>query len=209
VHRDLPQLAPQLHLPVQSGSDRILEEMNRRHTREDYLRVIDQLRDARPDLALTSDFIVGFPGESDADFDDTQRLIEEVGYSGAYSFKYSQRPGTPAATMGDQVPEDVKTERLTHLQGAINRQAADFNASCVGTTFDVLMEKKARDAGQLVGRSPYLQPVHVMAPSSLIGEMVRVTVTHTIANSLFGVLADTRRIGADLPDASRLVAAGA
>jgi len=209
VHRDLPQLAPQLHLPIQSGSDRILEEMNRRHTRDDYLRVIERLRDARPDLALTSDFIVGFPGETDADFDDTMRLIEEVGYSGAYSFKYSQRPGTPAATMADQVPEDVKTERLTRLQGKINRQAAAFNTSCIGLTFDVLMEKKARDAGQLVGRSPYLQPVHVMAPASLIGEMVQVTITHTHANSLFGTLADTRRIGADSSDASRLVAAGA
>jgi tRNA-2-methylthio-N6-dimethylallyladenosine synthase len=209
VHRDLPQLAPQLHLPVQSGSDRILDEMNRRHTRDDYLRVIDRLRDARPDLALTSDFIVGFPGETDADFDDTLRLIEAVGYSGAYSFKYSQRPGTPAATMGDQVPEDIKTERLTRLQGAINRQAAEFNASCIGRTFDVLMEKNARDAGQLVGRSPYLQPVHVMAPASLIGEMVRVTITHTIANSLFGTLAEAPRIDAELPDAPRLVAAGA
>ncbi len=209
VHRDLPQLAPQLHLPVQSGSDRILDEMNRRHTRDDYLRVIDRLRAARPDLALTSDFIVGFPGETDADFDDTMRLIDEIGYSGAYSFKYSQRPGTPAATMGDQVPEDLKTERLTRLQGAINRQAAEFNASCIGRTFDVLMEKNARDAGQLVGRSPYLQPVHVMAPASLIGEMVQVTITHTHANSLFGTLADAPGIDAELPDASRLVAAGA
>ena len=130
MHRDLPQLAPQLHLPVQSGSDRILAAMNRRHTRADYLRVIERLRAARPDLALTSDFIVGFPGETEEDFRDTLRLVDEVGYSGAFSFKYSPRPGTPGATMDDQVAEDVKAERLARLQAAINRNAAAFNARC-------------------------------------------------------------------------------
>jgi tRNA-2-methylthio-N6-dimethylallyladenosine synthase len=196
VHRDLPQLAPQLHLPVQSGSDRILEAMNRRHTRADYLRSIARLRAARPDLALTSDFIVGFPGETEAEFRETLSLVDEVGYSDAYSFKYSQRPGTPAATMADQVAEELKSERLQRLQGAITRNHKDFNARCVGCTFDVLMEKHGRDPGQLTGRSPYLQPVQVMAGEHLIGEMVPVTITGTIANSLFGVLADGPRIEA-------------
>jgi tRNA-2-methylthio-N6-dimethylallyladenosine synthase len=210
VHRDLPQLAPQLHLPVQSGSDRILAAMNRRHTRADYLHAIERLRAARPDLAFTSDFIVGFPGETEGDFAATLSLVDDVGYSGAYSFKYSQRPGTPGATMDGQVAEDVKSERLARLQAAINRHAAAFNAGCVGRTFEVLMEKPARDPGQLVGRSPYLQPVHVMAPQALVGAMVPVTITQTIANSLFGTLAETPRIDAEFtPEAPRLAAAGA
>jgi tRNA-2-methylthio-N6-dimethylallyladenosine synthase len=210
VHRDLPQLAPQLHLPVQSGSDRILAAMNRRHTRADYLRAVDRLREARVDLALTSDFIVGFPGETEDDFVATLRLVDEIGYSGAFSFKYSQRPGTPGATMDGQVAEDVKSERLARLQAAINRHAAAFNARCVGCTFEVLMEKPGRDPGQLVGRSPYLQPVHVPAPEALIGAMVPVTITQTIANSLFGTLAETPRIDAkSILEAPRLAAAGA
>jgi tRNA-2-methylthio-N6-dimethylallyladenosine synthase len=196
VHRDLRQLAPQLHLPVQSGSDRILDAMNRRHTRADYLRVIDRLRAARPDLALTSDFIVGFPGETEQDFRHTLSLVDEVGYSGAFSFNYSPRPGTPGATMDGQVADDVKSERLARLQAAINRNAAAFNARCRGLTFDVLMEKPGRLAGQLTGRSPYLQPVQVMAPKDLIGTMVPVIITDVGTNSLFGVLADTPRIDA-------------
>jgi tRNA-2-methylthio-N6-dimethylallyladenosine synthase len=204
VHRDLPQLAPQLHLPVQSGSDRILDAMNRRHTRSDYLRAIDRLRAARPDLALTSDFIVGFPGETEEDFDDTLSLVDEVGYSGAFSFNYSPRPGTPGATMGGQVADDVKSERLARLQAAINRNAAAFNARCRGLTFDVLMEKPGRLPGQLTGRSPYLQPVQVMAPKDLIGTMVPVIITDVGTNSLFGALADTPRI-----DAQSLATAGA
>jgi tRNA-2-methylthio-N6-dimethylallyladenosine synthase len=204
VHRDLPQLAPQLHLPVQSGSDRILDAMNRRHTRSDYLRAIDRLRAARPDLALTSDFIVGFPGETEEDFDDTLSLVDEVGYSGAFSFNYSPRPGTPGARMGGQVADDVKSERLARLQAAINRNAAAFNARCRGLTFDVLMEKPGRLPGQLTGRSPYLQPVQVMAPKDLIGTMVPVIITDVGTNSLFGVLADTPRI-----DAQSLATAGA
>src|SRR3954466_5653858 len=205
VHRDLPQLAPQLHLPVQSGADRILAAMNRRHTRADYLRSLERLRAARPELALTSDFIVGFPGETEAEFRETLSLVDEVGYSDSFSFKYSQRPGTPGATMADQVAEEVKTERLHRLQAAIKRRQLAFNASCRGLTFDVLMEKRGRDAGQLTGRSPYLQPVQVMAPASLIGTVVPVTVTGTISNSLFGVLAGTPRIDAE----STLAAAGA
>jgi tRNA-2-methylthio-N6-dimethylallyladenosine synthase len=189
VHRDLPQLAPQLHLPVQSGSDRILAAMNRRHTRADYLRVIERLRAARPDLALTSDFIVGFPGETEEDFADTMRLIDDVGYSGAFSFKYSPRPGTPAASADDQVGEETKIERLARLQASINRHQSAFNARCRGLTFDVLFEKPGRLPGQLSGRSPYLQTVNVMAPSHMIGEMVPVTITELGTNSLFGALA--------------------
>jgi tRNA-2-methylthio-N6-dimethylallyladenosine synthase len=189
VHRDLPQLAPQLHLPVQSGSDRILAAMNRRHSRADYLHIVARLRAVRPDLALTSDFIVGFPGETEDDFRDTLRLIDDVGYSGAFSFKYSPRPGTPGANMGDQIDERVKSERLARLQAAINRNATTFNARCRGLTFSVLLEKPGRLPGQLTGRSPYLQTVNVMAPADLIGEMVAVTITDIGTNTLFGVLA--------------------
>ena len=189
AHRDLPELMPQLHLPVQSGSDRILDAMNRRHTRDDYLRVIERLRNAQPALAFTSDFIVGFPGESDDDFEDTLNLIDAVGFSGSFSFKYSPRPGTPAAEMEGQVAEDVKTQRLHELQLRIDRQMAAFNASCVGQTFDVLFEKAGRHPGQIVGKSPYLQPVQVMAPPSLIGTIAPVRIEGTGKYSLFGALA--------------------
>jgi tRNA-2-methylthio-N6-dimethylallyladenosine synthase len=171
--------------------------MNRRHTRADYLRAVERLRAARADLALTSDFIVGFPGETEQDFRATLRIVEQVGYSDSFSFKYSQRPGTPGATMSDQVPEAVKSERLQRLQAAITREHLAFNARCVGCTFEVLMEKPGRDAGQLTGRSPYLQPVQVMAGEHLIGAMVPVTITGTIANSLFGTLAQEPRIDAE------------
>jgi tRNA-2-methylthio-N6-dimethylallyladenosine synthase len=186
AHRDLPQLMPQLHLPVQSGSDRILAAMNRRHTRADYLAVVARLRAAQPALALTSDFIVGFPGESEADFAATLSLVEDIGYAGAFSFKYSPRPGTPAAEMSDQVPEEVKAERLQRLQRAIDRHQAAFNRRCLGQTFDVLLEKPGRHPGQIVGRTPYLQPVQIMAPTSSIGEIRAVTITEISANSLFG-----------------------
>jgi tRNA-2-methylthio-N6-dimethylallyladenosine synthase len=189
AHRDLDALMPQLHLPVQSGSDRILAVMNRRHTRSEYLAVIDRLRKARPDMAFTSDFIVGFPGETEDDFRDTLALVEEVGYAGAFSFKYSPRPGTPAAEDADQVDEAAKTDRLARLQAEIARQQAKFNAQCVGRTLDVLFEKPGRLAGQLVGRSPYLQPVQAMAPSSLVGAVASVAINETGSNSLFGVLA--------------------
>jgi tRNA-2-methylthio-N6-dimethylallyladenosine synthase len=189
AHRDLPQLMPQLHLPVQSGSDRILAAMNRRHTRADYLDIVARLREARPDLALTSDFIVGFPGETEDDFAATLRLVEEVGYVSAFSFKYSPRPGTPGAEMKDQVAETMKSERLQRLQAAIDRAQAAFNCSCLGRRFDVLFERSGRYQGQLVGRSPYLQPVQVEAPAQLIGEIAHVIVTEIASNSLFGALA--------------------
>jgi tRNA-2-methylthio-N6-dimethylallyladenosine synthase len=189
AHRDLTILMPQLHLPVQSGSDRILAVMNRRHTRADYLDVIARLKDARPDMAFSSDFIVGSPGETEADFAATLSIVGEVGYAGAFSFKYSPRPGTPAAERDDQVDEDAKVERLARLQAEIDRHQAAFNERCVGRTLDVLLEKPGRLPGQLVGRSPYLQPVQLMAPAALIGEVVAVAITRAGANSLFGELA--------------------
>jgi tRNA-2-methylthio-N6-dimethylallyladenosine synthase len=188
AHRDLPQLMPCLHLPVQSGSDRILAAMHRRHTRAHYLGVIERLRAARPDIALTSDFIVGFPGESEEDFRETVTLVDHIGFAGAFSFKYSPRPGTPAATMADQVPEEIKVERLARLQQTIDRYQAAFNARVAGMRFAVLLERPGRHPGQLVGRSPYLQPVQVTAPAAMIGEIVAVRITEVGPNSLFGVL---------------------
>jgi tRNA-2-methylthio-N6-dimethylallyladenosine synthase len=188
AHRDLAALMPQLHLPVQSGSDRILDAMNRRHTRADYLAAIDRLRSAQPKLAFTSDFIVGFPGETDADFADTLRLVSEVGYSSAFSFKYSPRPGTPAAEM-EQLPETVKDERLQRLQREIEHHQAAFMARCRGETFDVLFDRIGRHPGQIAGRSPYLQPVQVMGRPELIGTVAPVTITEVGSNSLFGALA--------------------
>ena len=189
AHRDLPALMPQLHLPVQSGSDRILHVMNRRHTRADYLDVIARLKQARPDMAFSSDFIVGSPGETEEDFAATLSIVGEVGYAGAFSFKYSPRPGTPAAEREDQVGDAVKAERLARLQAEIDRHQAAFNARCVGRTVEVLFEKPGRLPGQVAGRSPYLQPVQVMAPASLIGEVAAVTLTRAGANSLHGELA--------------------
>ncbi len=188
AHRDLPAVMPFLHLPLQSGSDRILAAMNRRHTRADYLRLVDRLRAARGDLAFSSDFILGFPGETEADFRDTLDVIEEVAFAASFFFKYSPRPGTPAAAMDGQVPEPVKAERLYRLQEAIDRHQARFNADCNGMTCDVLFEKPGKRPGQLVGRSPWLQPVHVMAPTSLIGEIASVAVTDVHGYSLFGTL---------------------
>ncbi len=188
AHRDLAVLMPQLHLPVQSGSDRVLAAMNRRHTRADYLDVIARLRAARPDIAFTSDFIVGFPGETEEDFSDTLRIVEDVRFAGAFSFKYSPRPGTPAAERGDQIADEVKTERLARLQECIDRHQRAFNRSCVGQKLEVLFEKPGRISGQLVGRSPYLQPVQVMAPTSLIGQIATVRITDVGSNSLFGTL---------------------
>jgi tRNA-2-methylthio-N6-dimethylallyladenosine synthase len=192
AHRDLPSLMPQLHLPVQSGSDRVLAAMNRRHTRADFLEIIGRLRAARPDMAFSSDFIVGFPTETEADFAATLSLVEEVGFASAFSFKYSARPGTPAADMDAQVPEEVRHERLLRLQHAIDTQQAAFNARCLGRSFDVLFERSGRYGGQLVGRSPYLQTVQVdtsAAPALAIGDIARVTVTELSPNSLFGALA--------------------
>lgn len=207
VHRDLPQLMPQLHLPVQSGSDRILAAMNRRHTSDDYRRVIDRLRGARPNMAFTSDFIVGFPGETDADFNDTMRLIEDVRFAGSFSFKYSPRTGTPAAEMDEQVPENVKTERLKALQQLIDNQLTAFSRGCIGRTLDVLFEKVGRHPGQIVGKSPYLQPVQVMASPSLIGTIASVRIDDTGSYSLFGTLA--AESAAQLPQDAPLAAMGA
>jgi tRNA-2-methylthio-N6-dimethylallyladenosine synthase len=193
AHRELPKLMPSVHLPVQSGSDRILAAMNRKHTRKDYLDVIARLRASRTDLAFTSDFIVGFPGETESDFRNTLALVDEVGYAGAFSFIYSPRPGTPAAEMEEQLPADVKSERLQRLQSAITRNQRRFNAGFAGRTVDVLLEKPGKLPGQLVGRSPYLQAVQVMAPVDSIGSVHRVTIDEVGSNSLFGSLADESR----------------
>jgi tRNA-2-methylthio-N6-dimethylallyladenosine synthase len=188
AHGDVPSLMPYLHLPVQSGSDRILAAMNRHHDSASYLRVVERLRGRRADLALSSDFIVGFPGESEEDFAATLRLVEDVGYAQAYSFKYSARPGTPAAIMAQQVPEDVKAERLERLQALLRRQQESFNAAMIGRTLPVLFERAGRHAGQLVGRSPYLQAVHATAPG-LMGEIADVVIEAVHPNSLAGRLA--------------------
>jgi tRNA-2-methylthio-N6-dimethylallyladenosine synthase len=210
AHRDLPKLMPQLHLPVQSGSDRILAAMNRSHTRADYLNLVERLRQACPSLALTSDFIVGFPGESEDDFAATLSLVAAVGFSGAFSFKYSPRPGTPGADMPGQIDEAVKSERLQCLQRAIDERQAAFNRSCLGRTFDVLFERPGRHGGQLVCRSPYLQPVQATAPASLIGDIAAVTITEIGSNSLFGALAAVGpRAAATQPAETVLVATGA
>ena len=185
AHRDLPQLMPYLHLPVQSGSDRILKAMNRKHTADDYLRLIDRIRAAKPDIAMSGDFIVGFPGEDDADFDATMRIVREVGYAQAFSFKYSQRPGTPAADRGLQVAEEVKDARLQQLQALVNAQQAAFAASRTGAEMDVLIEKPGRQPGQIVGRSPWLQPVIVDETAGRIGDIIRVRIIRTGQNSLF------------------------
>jgi tRNA-2-methylthio-N6-dimethylallyladenosine synthase len=194
AHRDLASLMPHLHLPVQSGADRILAAMNRRHTRAHYLAVVARLREARPDMAFSSDFIVGFPTETEEDFRSTLSLIDEVGFAGAYFFKYSARPGTPAADMADQVPEDVKHERLQRLQRAVERQQTAFNANCLGRSVPVLFERAGRYPGQIVGRSPYLQTVQVQRARAsgsavAIGDVAAVTITELSANSLFGTLA--------------------
>ena len=191
AHSDLPALMPSVHLPVQSGSDRILAAMNRRHTRKHYLDVIARLRSARPDIALTSDFIVGFPGETEADFRDTLSLVDEVGFAGAYSFAYSPRPGTPAAAM-EAIPAEASAERLQRLQALITKHWRAFNASFVGGSVDVLLEKPGRLPGQLVGKTPYLQTVQVMAPPTLIGQLVSVNITGTGTNTLFGEFAEQR-----------------
>jgi tRNA-2-methylthio-N6-dimethylallyladenosine synthase len=187
AHRDVPQLMPFLHLPVQSGSDRVLAAMNRRHGAADYRRTVERLRRARPDLALSSDFIVGYPGESEADFRATLALVRDIGYAQAFSFKYSPRPGTPAAT-ADQVPEGVKAERLARLQALLVEQQRAFNQACVGRVLPVLFEKPGRHPGQLVGRSPYLQSVHAAAGHQQIGEVTPVMIRAAAHNSLAGAI---------------------
>jgi tRNA-2-methylthio-N6-dimethylallyladenosine synthase len=180
---------PFLHLPVQSGSDSILAAMNRQHDADDYRRLIDRLRAVRPDIAFSSDFIVGFPGESDADFEATLQLVRDIGYATAFSFKYSKRPGTPASTMRKQVPEDVKAARLDALQKLLLQQQYAFDDSKLGMTVPVLFEKLARGPGQVMGRTPWLQPVHIHADAALIGRMAQVRVQKRTANSLHGELA--------------------
>jgi len=190
AHGEIDALMPYLHLPVQSGSDRILAAMNRRHRRDDYLRLVAKVRAARPDIALSGDFIVGFPGETEADFADTLALVKEVNYAQAYSFKYSARPGTPAAEMDEAVPEAVKSERLARLQDLLNRQQQNFNEGFVGKIMDVLLERPGRRAGQLAGRSPWLQAVQVEADASLIGQIRSIQITAAGPNSLTGQLID-------------------
>ena len=198
AHRDVPSLMPYLHLPVQSGSDRVLAAMNRQHTADDYRRIVDRLRQARPDLALSSDFIVGHPGEDDKDFAATIRLVESIGYAQAYSFKYSPRPGTPAALMRNQVAEPIKSERLSRLQELLRGQQQAFNRQCVGRTLPVLFDRPGRHAGQLVGRSPYLQPVHAAAPDSLLGEIVDLAILAVQPNSLAGCLSASTQAGSGM-----------
>jgi len=188
AHRDLPEMMPYLHLPFQAGSDHILTKMNRRHTADEYRRAVDKLRKARADIALSTDIIVGFPGETDEDFKATLRLVREIGFASAFSFKYSSRPGTPAAEMDEQVPEDVKLERLHTLQALLAEQQRAFNAAMAGRTLPVLFEASGRNPGQLTGRSPYLQPVHVDAPAEAVGQIVDVEITEAGANSLKGVI---------------------
>ena len=193
AHRDVPALMPYLHLPVQSGSDRVLRAMNRRHTADDYRRLVAGLRAAQPNLALSSDFIVGFPGENDRDFQDTMDLVKEIGFVGAYSFKYSSRPGTPAANMECQVAEGVKKDRLAALQDLLNAQQSGFNATCVGTELDVLLDGHGRHPGQLIGRSPYMQAVHVSAPDNLIGTIATLRIDQAHPNSLAASLLENRQ----------------
>lgn len=189
AHRDIPKLMPYLHLPIQAGSDRILKAMNRKHTAAEYIETIEKLRALRLDMAFSGDFIVGFPGESDEDFEDTLRVVETVGYASAYSFKYSPRPGTPAADMEAQVPEEVKSERLSRLQALLNRQMQRFNESCVGREMEVILDRPGKHPGQLVGRSPYNQAVHVENAAHLAGKLVKLRITSASANSLGGELA--------------------
>ena len=190
AHRDLPQVMPFLHLPVQAGSDRILAAMNRKHTGDEYRRLIERIREARPDIALSSDFIVGFPGETDADFEETIRLVDEIGFASSYSFNYSPRPGTPAADLEAQVPREVMNERLYRLQARIEHHRQAFNAAMVGRTVDVLLERAGRYPGQLAGKSPYLQAVQIESETNQIGDIVRVMIERTSTNSLFGRLVE-------------------
>ncbi|MQB03546.1 tRNA (N6-isopentenyl adenosine(37)-C2)-methylthiotransferase MiaB [Agrobacterium tumefaciens] len=191
AHRDLRILMPYLHLPVQSGSDCILKAMNRRHTGEEYIQLIEKIRAVRPDIAMSGDFIVGFPGETDRDFEDTMAIIEQVKYAQAFSFKYSTRPGTPGADLTDQVAEEVKAERLERLQALLLRQQKEFAESLVGKTMDVLLEKPGRMPEQLIGRSPWLQSVNLDAKTLKIGDIVNVRITATGPNSLFAEVAES------------------
>ncbi|MGY9055830.1 MAG: tRNA (N6-isopentenyl adenosine(37)-C2)-methylthiotransferase MiaB [Alphaproteobacteria bacterium] len=186
VHRDVPELMPFMHLPVQSGSDRVLKAMNRKHTSDEYRLVMERLREARPDIAMASDFIVGFPGESDHDFAETMRLVRDVNYSQAYTFKYSPRPGTPAATAEDHVPEQVKIERLAELQALLAEQQTAFNTQYLGQTMPVLFDRPGRKDGQLAGRSPWLHAVHAAGKPEWQNQIINVTITAAGPRGLTG-----------------------
>jgi tRNA-2-methylthio-N6-dimethylallyladenosine synthase len=188
AHRDEPKLMPFLHLPLQAGSDRMLAAMNRKHSTVEYLDLVDRIRTARPDIALSTDIIVGFPGETDRDFEDTLRVLDRIRFAQAYSFKYSARPGTPAAVMA-QLPDHVKDDRLQRVQEVVARHQMAFNTGCVGGSMPVLFERQGRRAGQLIGRSPYLQAVHAQAEEWLIGRIVEVEILSAGPNSLSGTLA--------------------
>lgn len=188
AHAEVETLMPYLHLPVQAGNDRILKAMNRSHSRESYLRILDKVRAARPDIALSGDFIVGFPGETDKEFEDTLSIVRDAGYAHAFSFKYSPRPGTPAATMDDQIAPEVADERLQRLQALINEQQAAFNRATLGKRTSVLLEKPGRLDGQLVGKSPWLQSVHISSPGLSIGDIVEVDIVEAGPLSLKGEL---------------------
>ncbi|MGB7286293.1 MAG: tRNA (N6-isopentenyl adenosine(37)-C2)-methylthiotransferase MiaB [Salaquimonas sp.] len=190
AHRDLPKLMPYLHLPIQAGSDRILKAMNRHHTKEQYLQIIDKVRAVRSDMAISGDFIVGFPGESDADFEETMDVIRRVNYASAFSFKYSPRPGTPGADLDNQVPEAVASERLARLQALLRDQMTEFNAGCVGKEIDLLIEKRGKREGQVLGRSPWLQTVVVEGDASEISQTLRVRISEAGPASLNAVRID-------------------
>ncbi len=189
AHGEVAGLMPFLHLPIQAGSDAVLKAMNRGHRAEDYLRIIEKLRAARPDIALSGDFITGFPGETDADFEQTLQLVRDARYAAAYSFKYSARPGTPGSLLPKQVPDAVSTERLYALQALLQQQSEAFNRACEGRVLDVLFERPGRQPGQLIGRSQYMQAVYVSDPALRVGDFMPVTITGGYANSLAGEIA--------------------
>jgi tRNA-2-methylthio-N6-dimethylallyladenosine synthase len=193
LHGDEPKLMPYLHLPFQAGSDRILHAMNRKHTAGDYAEVVQRIRAARPDIALSTDIIVGFPGESDTDFEDTLALVQRIGFARAFSFKYSARPGTPAATLPNQVPDRIARDRLHILQSLLDDEARAFDAATVGRKLKVLFERQGRKPGQIAGRSPYLQAVHGDGPRNLIGQIVDVDIVSAGPNSLTGVIKSESR----------------
>lgn len=195
IHGQEPKLMPFLHLPVQSGSNAVLEAMNRKHTRDDYFKLIEKLRLARPDIALSSDFIVGFPGETEEDFEQTMDLVRHVRYAQAYSFKYSRRPGTPAASLPNQVEEEVKDDRLQRLQALLRRQQKAFNKNCIGRTLPVLFENLSEKEGHVFGKTPYLQTVHAVGGQELVGKIVEMTITEATLGSVSGILSKTPLTG--------------
>ena len=188
VHRDVPHVMPYLHLPIQSGSNLILKAMNRKHTREQYLDLIEKIRSFRPDIALSSDFIVGFPGETDQDFEDTLDLIQKIRFAQAYSFKYSPRLGTPGAAMENQVPEALKAERLARLQNLLNQQQQAFNEACLGKVLPVLFDRMGKKEDQYLGKTPYLQSVYITSNTPLLGKCTDVLIEKAYAKSLTGPL---------------------